>query len=93
MSLMTSETQIEPKNETTRLIVDRLWCVSDATADGYETVRVGAIRASGWRRIYAEDPGFENAAGNWTNPFRHFAIPLPEAVVRPRHSAAYTRSN
>jgi len=27
----------EPKNETTRLIVDRLWCVSDATADGYET--------------------------------------------------------
>jgi AraC-like DNA-binding protein len=28
----------EPKNETTRLIVDRLWCVSDTTADGYETV-------------------------------------------------------
>jgi AraC-like DNA-binding protein len=28
----------EPLNETTRLIVDRLWCVSDATADGYETV-------------------------------------------------------
>lgn len=28
----------EPKNETTRLIVNRLWCVSDATADGYETV-------------------------------------------------------
>jgi AraC-like DNA-binding protein len=28
----------EPKNETTRLIVHRLWCVSDATADGYETV-------------------------------------------------------
>lgn len=27
----------EPKNETTRLIVDRLWCVSDAAADGYET--------------------------------------------------------
>ncbi|BCH26476.1 hypothetical protein MesoLjLb_62610 [Mesorhizobium sp. L-8-3] len=28
----------EPDKETTRLIVDRLWCVSDATADGYETV-------------------------------------------------------
>jgi AraC-like DNA-binding protein len=28
----------EAKNETTRLIVDRLWCVSDATADGYETI-------------------------------------------------------
>lgn len=28
----------EPRNETTRLIVDRLWCVSDAAADGYETL-------------------------------------------------------
>ncbi len=28
----------EPKSETTRLIADRLWCVSDATADGYETL-------------------------------------------------------
>lgn len=28
----------EPDNETTKLIVDRLWCVSDATADGYETI-------------------------------------------------------
>lgn len=28
----------EPNNETTRLIVDRLWCVSDTTADGYEMV-------------------------------------------------------
>lgn len=28
----------EPKNEITRLIVDRLWCISDATADGYETI-------------------------------------------------------
>lgn len=28
----------EPRNEATRLIVDQLWCVSDATADGYETV-------------------------------------------------------
>lgn len=28
----------EPNNQTTRLIVDWLWCVSDATADGFETV-------------------------------------------------------
>lgn len=28
----------EPRNEKTRLIVDRLWCVSDAAADGYETI-------------------------------------------------------
>lgn len=28
----------EPKSETTRLIADRLWCVSDATADGHETL-------------------------------------------------------
>jgi AraC-like DNA-binding protein len=28
----------EPRSETTRLVVDRLWCVSDATAEGYETV-------------------------------------------------------
>lgn len=28
----------EPANETTRLVVDRLWCVSDPAADGYETL-------------------------------------------------------
>lgn len=28
----------EPRSETARLIADRLWCVSDATADGYETL-------------------------------------------------------
>lgn len=28
----------EPEDERTRLVVDRLWCVSDATADGYETL-------------------------------------------------------
>lgn len=28
----------EPKNETTRLIVDRLWSVSNTAADGYETL-------------------------------------------------------
>lgn len=28
----------EPRNEKTGLIVDRLWCVSDPTADGYETI-------------------------------------------------------
>ncbi|MEQ1519274.1 MAG: helix-turn-helix domain-containing protein, partial [Usitatibacteraceae bacterium] len=28
----------EPKSETTRLVADCLWCVSDATADGYETI-------------------------------------------------------
>ena len=28
----------EPNTEMTRLIADRLWCVSDVTADGYETI-------------------------------------------------------
>lgn len=28
----------EPSREAARLIADRLWCVSDATADGYETL-------------------------------------------------------
>ncbi len=28
----------EPSNEKTGIIVDQLWCVSDATADGYETI-------------------------------------------------------
>lgn len=28
----------QARRETTRLIIDRLWCVSDQTADGYETI-------------------------------------------------------
>jgi hypothetical protein len=58
----------EPKSDTTRLIADRLWCVSDATADGYETLLpsgraqiIFSLSGIPLREHYPDDPAWEIA--------------------------------
>lgn len=55
----------EPKEEATRLIVGRLWCVSDATADGYET-----LMPSGRAQIIFSLSGLPLCEGDPGDPHR-----------------------
>ncbi|PVA08679.1 hypothetical protein DC366_17945 [Pelagivirga sediminicola] len=77
----------EPKRETTRLIVDRLWSVSDATADGYETHlpsgRVQIIFSLSGIPLREHDPGDPQGAPR-RGPLHLFQGPttLPRRIWR-----------